>query len=205
MNLDDIKNVEIKTPEQPLNAHIEKKKVGFLFGTGIFFMPYIFSWFTLKKGYSNTVKGVSFVWMAVILINMGNRSPSGVSSSRVVASAKDENKIELIKESCLKVSNIFGASSKLSDLQKDELWKDYKDKTFNWKLSVTEVSSKSFGDGFTVQYKCEGSNSFIQDVVVNYPSSAKQAVLGLEKGSVYSVKGTLTHYSSLLGLSSETL
>ena len=205
MDLDDIKNVEIKTSEEPSNAQVEKKKVGFLFGAGIFFMPYIFSWFTLKKGYSNTTKGVSFVWMAVILINLGNRSPSSASSTRVVASTKEENKAELIKESCLKVSNIFGASSKLSDLQKDELWKDYKDKTFNWKLSVTEVSNKTFGDGFTVQYKCEGSNSFIQDVVVNYPSSAKQAVLGLEKGAVYSVQGTLTNYSSLFGLSSETL
>lgn len=44
------------------------KSVGILLGIGIFFMPYIFSWFTLQKGYSSVVKIVSLSWMGLVLL-----------------------------------------------------------------------------------------------------------------------------------------
>lgn len=45
-----------------------KRSVGFLLGLGIFFVPLIFAWFTLRKGHSVTAKIVSFVWLAVTLL-----------------------------------------------------------------------------------------------------------------------------------------
>ena len=48
------------------------KKVGILLGIGIFLMPYLFSWFTLRSGYSKNTKIISFIWLsifAVIYIN----------------------------------------------------------------------------------------------------------------------------------------
>ena len=45
-----------------------EKKVGFWLGAGIFFIPIIFAWFTLGKGYSTTARVVSFVWMALSTI-----------------------------------------------------------------------------------------------------------------------------------------
>lgn len=35
---------------------------------GILILPLIFSWFTLKKGYSTKARVISFVWMSLILI-----------------------------------------------------------------------------------------------------------------------------------------
>lgn len=35
---------------------------------GIIFLPYIFSWFTLKKGYSKTSKIISFTWMFLSIL-----------------------------------------------------------------------------------------------------------------------------------------
>ena len=211
MELKDIQNPEQK-PIEPATANQsneQTRKVGVFLGIGIFFMPYIFAWFTLKRGYSSKAKGIAFTWMALILVGAMNRGPANRNSSRGVSSAenvsKDDNKVQFLKDTCLKVSNIFGSSSNLSDLQKEELWKNFKGKSFKWNLSVTEVSGETFGSGFNVQYKCQGSNSLIQDVVVNYPSSAKQVVLGLQKGGSYSVQGTLTSHSTLLGLTAETL
>jgi hypothetical protein len=101
------------------------------------------------------------------------------------------------------MATMFGASSKYSDLQKEELWPQYVGRPFSWNLSVTEVSKETLGDGFTVQFKCQGSNSFIQDVMITFPANSKSQVLKLEKGSVYKINGRLTAYNSFIGLSAE--
>lgn len=43
--------------------NFENKKVSIPLAIGIFIIPIIFAWFTLKKGYSNTAKIVSFGWL----------------------------------------------------------------------------------------------------------------------------------------------
>jgi hypothetical protein len=105
-----------------------------------------------------------------------------------------------VSESCLALATKFGSSSKLSDLQKDELWKAYEGKVFEWDLKITEVSAGILS-GFTVQAKCAPrSPSLIQDVQLSYGADAKAFVMGLEKDSTYKLKGVLTGQNSLLGL-----
>lgn len=41
------------------------RKVSLGFGIGILLAPYIFSWFILRKGFSNVARIVTFVWLAV--------------------------------------------------------------------------------------------------------------------------------------------
>lgn len=48
------------------------RKVSVLLGIGILFIPYIFSWFTLRKGYSNLARIVSMLWLCVIFISLVN-------------------------------------------------------------------------------------------------------------------------------------
>lgn len=214
MDLNDIKNPGASTPNPTPasgSSQPEKRKVGILLGVGIFIMPYIFAWFTLRKGHTNLAKGFAFGWFAILVIANLNAHKSSSTPSRDVSSTssasapvpQEEKKAALLKESCLKVSDTFGASSQLSDLQKDELWNNYKGRSFKWKMSVTDVRSETFGSGFSVQYKCQGSHSLIQDVIITYPSSSKQMVLGLQKGGVYEVQGTLDHFSTLLGLTAD--
>lgn len=54
------------------------RKVSVLLGIGILFIPYIFSWFTLRKGYSNLARIVSMVWLCVVFVSL-------VSNTRDVA------------------------------------------------------------------------------------------------------------------------
>ena len=108
--------------------------------------------------------------------------------------------VETVTESCLTLATKFGTSSKLSDLQKDEAWKSYKGKAFEWKLKITEVSSGTFG-GYSVQAKCAPqSPSLIQDIQISYDSDAKDFVMKLQKDDVYTLKGVLKNSSTLLGL-----
>jgi RNA polymerase subunit RPABC4/transcription elongation factor Spt4 len=44
------------------------KKVSILLGTGIFLIPIIFSWATLRGGYSKTVQAISLSWMGLFII-----------------------------------------------------------------------------------------------------------------------------------------
>lgn len=37
---------------------------------GLVLMPYIFAWFLLKQGYSNTARVVSFGWAAIFLLSL---------------------------------------------------------------------------------------------------------------------------------------
>lgn len=47
------------------------RKVSILLGIGIFLMPYIFAWFTLREGYSKLARFISFGWLLfLIFVNM---------------------------------------------------------------------------------------------------------------------------------------
>ena len=79
----------IKPSENP-----SERKVGFLLGLGIFLLPYIFSWFVLRKGYSVLARVISFAWLGfVILIAIVGQgdgktttaSPSGNAGASSVA------------------------------------------------------------------------------------------------------------------------
>lgn len=47
---------------------LPNRSVSFLLGFGIFWMPYIFAWFTLRSGYSSTARWISFIWMVFVLL-----------------------------------------------------------------------------------------------------------------------------------------
>jgi hypothetical protein len=76
-------------PSAPTPAPV-KRSVGFLLGVGIFFLPYIFAWFTLRKGYSTLARVVSFGWMALVVLfvisSQGHTPARGTQSASVSAS-----------------------------------------------------------------------------------------------------------------------
>lgn len=45
---------------------MENRKVGIWLGLGIFFLPIIFCWFTLRKGYSKKSKVIAFIWLILL-------------------------------------------------------------------------------------------------------------------------------------------
>lgn len=57
------------------------RKVSFLLGLGIFLIPLIFAWFTLRQGYSTMAKVISFGWLVLSLIMVLGASPSNENSA----------------------------------------------------------------------------------------------------------------------------
>jgi hypothetical protein len=41
-------------------------------------MPYIFSWFTLRKGHRTLARVLSFAWLAAFAVNLIPRAPSNI-------------------------------------------------------------------------------------------------------------------------------
>lgn len=50
------------------NPVVAQGRMTFLLCVGIFFMPYIFAWFTLRDGYTVTSRVVSFVWLLIVVV-----------------------------------------------------------------------------------------------------------------------------------------
>lgn len=75
--------------------HTPTKKVGVLLGIGILFVPYIFSWFTLQKGYSALTKLISFGWLFIVALmlfsNPQNTEPRNTATSAAPTSAPSES------------------------------------------------------------------------------------------------------------------
>lgn len=56
------------TPASSNAVSTEKRRVGFILGFGILVMPFIFSWFTLRKGHTKVARLVAFSWLVFLLI-----------------------------------------------------------------------------------------------------------------------------------------
>lgn len=159
---------------------------------------------------------IGTVLLIVVVIGQVGENKGGSSTTGATKPAAEANQpgaaaqptaepMTFVSESCLDLATKFGVESKLSDLQKEELWPRYKGKNFKWQLKVTEVSSDMFG-GFTVQYKCSPkSPSFVQDIQLKYEDGSKSFVMGLQKDSSYEIKGTLGSTSTLLGMTGDGL
>jgi hypothetical protein len=71
------------------NLQIPSRSVGLLLAVGIVFLPIIFSWLTLRKGYSTKSRVIALSWAAVILLVMiaGNKPLATLPAVAPVASS----------------------------------------------------------------------------------------------------------------------
>lgn len=191
-------------PDYPV-VNNSRKTVGLGLGIGILIAPFLFSWFTLRKGYSWLARGLSVCWMIIVIFALttndeATRSPVVANGNSSVAQLAQEEKPNFLGENCSTLVQKFGVGSSMSDLQKEELWKKYRGQPFKWSLEITEVSKGIFG-GYMVQAKCRNSSSFVQDISVEYSEKFKDQVIQFQKGNYYTITGDFTSYNSFLGLS----
>lgn len=51
----------------PRSPNHGQRNVSLLLGVGIFFMPYLFAWFTLRQGHTTLARFASFGWMILFI------------------------------------------------------------------------------------------------------------------------------------------
>jgi hypothetical protein len=201
-------------PQQPATKP-EGRKVGFLLGLGIFFIPYIFSWFTLRKGHTTVSRGIAFAWMGLVIISLASRDnknpPSSMTGSMAAQqpaqarrAAKQEEagqpqeEIRWLTQSCSDIATQWGLQSGLTELQKKALWEKaaVAGMHFKWPLKVTSVDS-TLGN-VTAQFKCQNSKALVSDIILNVNND--DLALKLTKNKTYTVHGTLRDWGNFVGL-----
>lgn len=75
--------------ESTYTVGLLERKVSPLLGIGVFIMPIIFSWFTLRKGYSKAARIFSFLWLGFIVYNVGfDVTDAPIESAQLPTSVK---------------------------------------------------------------------------------------------------------------------
>lgn len=178
-----------------------ERKVSFLLGLGIFLMPYIFSWFTLRHGYSIVSRVISFVWLSALVLSLVLNPPKNQISSSTSPDGKKATLVETDSEPVSSVSwqqidAIYDLKSKTTDIQKKEAWKNFKGKKVVWSGEVSEVS-KGLLSGLTLQVKMD-EDTFTSDLLIRLKKSEKDKASRLSKGDRVTFSGTLDDWGTIM-------
>lgn len=162
-----------------VNAPAKERSVGILLGIGILFIPFIFAWFTLRKGHSNKSKIISFVWMVLSFVIVSSQDDTNLSSSNASSSAPISAPAEKVMQ--INIREI------LSAYEGNEIGADnkYKDKI----IQVTGIISSVKKDVMDNLYVTLGTGAQfeIPEIQAFFDDSMNNQLGQLRKGSKLTV------------------
>ncbi|MDP3870431.1 Ltp family lipoprotein [Phenylobacterium sp.] len=162
------------------------RKVGAALGIGIFILPWIFAWFLLRRGYSNTARLIAFGWMLTIVLfaiaGGGGSGQVATTNSNPLAGG-DEPAVD--------------AGEKLTSSQKNAARsaKQYLNMTGFSRDGLIQQLSTGAGDGYDVADATAAVDSLEVDWNENAVKSAKQYL----SISGFSCRGLVQQLSSSAG------
>tara|TARA_B110000977_G_C10894641_1_gene422802 strand:+ start:24 stop:569 length:546 start_codon:yes stop_codon:yes gene_type:complete len=141
---------------------------------GIFFLPFIFAWFTLKKGVSTQAKVISFVWLLVYL-GAGGGSQSENPAKQSASNSSPREKVEILE---VTPSSLFSAYEN-NEIKADNT---YKNRYVKMTGRIDDIGKDLF-DNIYVTF----SASDFFGIQVYFNDEDADAVSGLNKGSTITV------------------
>lgn len=203
--------------EVSASSHVvAKRNVGAALGIGILFLPWIFAWFLLRRGYSVIARVIAFGWMAlVILFAIGSSHPSQTTTSSAPAAAtveadqpttakrasrKSAADALAAKESVVDASGAESApeaTTRLTSAQRNAVRsaKQYLRMTGFSREGLIGQLSSSAGDGYDAADAAAAVDSLDVDWNANAVKSAKQYL----NMTGFSCKGLIEQLSSSAG------
>jgi len=131
------------------------RKVSALLGIGIFLIPFLFSWLTLRKGYSKLSRVIAFGWMGVVILAVAEEPNNSSSVATRSEPVPKTTSYPISGASYSQVNSVVGCESKYSDDKKDDIFNSkYKGHWFTWKGVVVLAESDEASlniDGFGTQ------------------------------------------------------
>jgi ribosomal protein L40E len=158
---------------QPNEA--SKKKMGIGLMLGVLFVPPIFAWFTLRKGFSTKARVISFLWMVIALGGAAGTQSDNPARKGSTASSKESAPVEVIT---VKSSVLY------QEYMENEIAADgkYKGKYVEVSGAIDDIG-KDIMDEMYITLPGDG----FLGVQVYFPKSDSQVVGGLKKGQRVSV------------------
>ena len=105
---------------------------------------------------------------------------------------------EYVTETCSQVAHNFGANAQLSQLQQDEMWRQYNGKWVRWNVRVGEISEVL--GSLQMQFKCS-TESLLFDGHAYFDNDQRAALLQIRPNTMVQIEGRLSDHGQLLGLS----
>ncbi|MCF8118803.1 MAG: hypothetical protein K9L83_01210 [Deltaproteobacteria bacterium] len=169
------------------------RPVGFLLGIGIFFMPLIFSWFTLRKGHTTKAKVISFIWFGLCLAGVfgmqsADQAPTVASLSTDTSEVAKADPSVKSKEDQVMEVNIRDI---LSAYENNEVGADnkYKGKKIQVTGKVGEIK-KDVLDNLYVTLGT-GAEYELPQIQAFFADSMNNELGNLQKGQSLTVVGTV--------------
>ncbi|WMC11573.1 hypothetical protein PU634_04215 [Oceanimonas pelagia] len=156
------------------NQDPPKRSVGVLLGLGIFLLPIIFSWFTLRKGHTKKAKVTAFTWLA---LTMGiGLAEDGVDYYIETSSHHEDNSSQ---EIALNVS----IEKLLSDYENNEIGADarYKDRIIMTRGIISSIKKDIMGTSYVTLGT--GAQFQIPELQAMFDDSTNSELSRLNKGS----------------------
>lgn len=152
-----------------------ERSVGPGLGIGIFLLPIIFVWFTLRKGHTILARGVAFCWLIVTLMLAGSDIGTGTK-----ATASGPQEPPPINQAPYHVVDAdVGCKSVYSDDKKKDIFRtEYKNHWFIWSGEIVTLDADS------VSIDIDGAS--LQDLSVRFADP--KAGYNLTKGETITVK-----------------
>ncbi|OOG87804.1 hypothetical protein B0E42_07145 [Pseudomonas sp. A25(2017)] len=101
------------------------RPVGMLLGIGIFLMPLVFSWFTLRKGHTAKAKIISFAWLVISLVFVAAQDGGTKSTASVPSTTLSSSSVPSPAAQSKQVMQV-GIRQILSDYKNNEVGADNK-------------------------------------------------------------------------------
>jgi len=144
------------------------------------------------------IGGIVTICLACMVLGaLGNKNRGRDGSSSGSSSAPPAPR-EYVTESCSQVAHMFGPQARLTDLQQNELWRQYDGKWVRWRVTVGDLS-ETFGR-LQMQFRC-GTESLLFDGHAAFGDDQRPALLRIQQGSSVNIEGRLSDHGRLLGLS----
>ncbi len=148
----------------------QTRKVSFLLGVGIFIIPIVFAWFTLRKGYSTTSRVLSFGWLLAGVVAFAMLPDTPVVESNV-----KENKVESVAKTETKetvaVKNV--SENKEYKIRSDEKNRDIKRAVeVDLKERITEQQIKNIANNIKLNDSTKYQRTFILFYIPEVTDSA---------------------------------
>ncbi|WP_044311653.1 OB-fold protein [Pseudomonas syringae] len=169
-------------PAQIARAPDETKKVGVGFALGIFFLPWLFGWFLLGRGYSAGARVVGLSWMVLaIILFLGSRDKNSADTTASVPSKPTISREEA-RASQLASLSTFTAAQLASAYDRNTVAADqqFKGKAYKVTGTVSSINTDFRGRPYiTLQ---GGVNQFMEPQF-SFEDAKDPAIAQLQKGN----------------------
>lgn len=167
-----------------------RRKVGISLGIGIFLLPIVFAWFTLRQGYSTTARVVSLLWLGLSSLvwlvfwigAIGAALTTSYSELEEVGSPTEQVETLAADEASVEAAPAPRRSSQISMAQYNEIQPgmSYAEVVAILGREGEEMSSNEIGGYRTVMYMWENRFGANMNAMFQNDEMVQKAQFGLD-------------------------